>query len=242
MHEKLTKCPNVTWHLPEKWTKFPNFIWCMPEKINKMPEFYMIFTRKIFFPIFWEGQFPSSSSVSYAYGHRVHCGTVCHLLCVVTARREQLNTFQQNCKTIFLDSMSATYTIRCCCCFLVILVPSTWTYLLIYLLILLFYESRSSDARKPLFEYLDAYYCTQGGLKSKSLHFWQITTLNTTNSKLIFEAHVTQVLSYFYYICIFAIVKYCSCNTRAVAIEQFGNRVLMRLPYGVLEYSTIPEI
>ena len=39
-------------------------------KLNKMPKFYMIFARKIFFPIFWEwetAQLPPSPSVSYAY-------------------------------------------------------------------------------------------------------------------------------------------------------------------------------
>jgi len=25
VYEKLTKCPNFTWHLPEKLTKLPNF-------------------------------------------------------------------------------------------------------------------------------------------------------------------------------------------------------------------------
>jgi len=55
MHEKLTKCPKFTWYLPEKLTKFPNFTWHMPEKINIMPEFYVIFARKIFFPIFFGG-------------------------------------------------------------------------------------------------------------------------------------------------------------------------------------------
>jgi len=47
MHEKLTKCPNFTWYLPEKLTKKITF--------NKMSEFYMIFARKIFFPNFFFG-------------------------------------------------------------------------------------------------------------------------------------------------------------------------------------------
>jgi len=47
--------------------------WYMPEKINKMPKFYMIFARKIFFPIFGGGASAPPAPpthVSYAYEQR----------------------------------------------------------------------------------------------------------------------------------------------------------------------------
>jgi len=40
----------------EKLTKFPNFTSHMPENINKMHEFYMIFARKNIFPNLGRGQ------------------------------------------------------------------------------------------------------------------------------------------------------------------------------------------
>ena len=51
MYEKLTKCPNFIWFLPEKLTKFPNFTWFLPENAR-------IFHKnwpKIFFPRFFFG-------------------------------------------------------------------------------------------------------------------------------------------------------------------------------------------
>jgi len=65
-YEKLTKCPNFRWFLPEKIIKVPEFFWYLPEKkfpilhdfARKMPEFYIIIARKIFFPIFFGGAAP----------------------------------------------------------------------------------------------------------------------------------------------------------------------------------------
>ena len=45
MYEKLTKCQNFTWFLPEKLWKYPNFM-VFARKMNKFPEFYNIFARK----------------------------------------------------------------------------------------------------------------------------------------------------------------------------------------------------
>ena len=60
MHEKLTKCPNFTWYLPEK--------------NNKMPEFYTIFARTNSFARIWGATAlsPPWPPVSYAYGSDGH--------------------------------------------------------------------------------------------------------------------------------------------------------------------------
>ena len=69
MYEKVTKCPNFTWFLPEKLAKYPNFFIIFSRKINKIPEFYMTFARqipefyiiiarKIFFPNFRRARAP----------------------------------------------------------------------------------------------------------------------------------------------------------------------------------------
>ena len=42
-YEKLTKCSNFIWYIPEKLTKFP------------LPEFYITFARKTFFRDFFLG-------------------------------------------------------------------------------------------------------------------------------------------------------------------------------------------
>jgi len=66
MYEKLTKCPNFTWFLPEKNQKNTRIFIIFFRKINKisefytifatnMPEFYIIIGRKIFFPNFRGG-------------------------------------------------------------------------------------------------------------------------------------------------------------------------------------------
>ena len=81
MYEKLTKCQNFTWFLPEKLSKYPNFYDICP-KINKipefsdfcpkMPEFYIIIARKTFFPNLGAHD---PCPLSYAYG--CYC-SVCH--------------------------------------------------------------------------------------------------------------------------------------------------------------------
>jgi len=52
MYEKITKCPNFTWFLPEKLTKLSNFTRFLPEK---MAEFCMVVARKIFSRCFFLG-------------------------------------------------------------------------------------------------------------------------------------------------------------------------------------------
>ena len=45
VYEKLTKCPNFRWFLPEKIIRIPKFFLIFARKINKIPEFYMIFAQ-----------------------------------------------------------------------------------------------------------------------------------------------------------------------------------------------------
>ena len=47
MHEKLTKCPNFTWYVPENWAKN-----------NKIHKFYVILSPKIFFSKVFGGKCP----------------------------------------------------------------------------------------------------------------------------------------------------------------------------------------
>jgi len=39
MYEKLPKCPNFTWILPENYKKYPNFYDNCPKKITKFQNF-----------------------------------------------------------------------------------------------------------------------------------------------------------------------------------------------------------
>ena len=76
MYEKLKKCPNFTWFLPEKLEKYPKF-YNIFRKINKIPEFCTIFAQKMpefyiiiarkYFSWILGGTCPLPS-VSYAYG------------------------------------------------------------------------------------------------------------------------------------------------------------------------------
>jgi len=78
MYEKLTKCPNFTWLLPEKLPKYRNF-YDICQKNNKIPEFHMIFARKMpefyiiiarkIFSRILGGHIAPSAPVSYAYWH-----------------------------------------------------------------------------------------------------------------------------------------------------------------------------
>jgi len=47
MYEKLTNCPNFTWHLPEKWHKVPEFYMIFAQKCQN---FHDICLKNIFFP------------------------------------------------------------------------------------------------------------------------------------------------------------------------------------------------
>jgi len=73
MYQKLTKCPNFAWYLPEKkLTKFPNFAWFLPENAR----IYMIIARKICFSEFLGGLPPSATPICA-------CPCVRHRLCVI---------------------------------------------------------------------------------------------------------------------------------------------------------------
>jgi len=43
--EKLTKCPNFTWFLPEKILNYSNFKWYLPVKLTKFPNFTWFFRK-----------------------------------------------------------------------------------------------------------------------------------------------------------------------------------------------------
>ena len=47
MYEKLWKCPNFTWFLPEKNYQNIRIFTIFARKINEIPEFYTIFARNM---------------------------------------------------------------------------------------------------------------------------------------------------------------------------------------------------
>ena len=122
MYEKLTKCPNFTWLLPEKLSKYPNFM-IFAQKINKILEFYTIFARilhnncpKNIFPEFW-GYVPPllpspTESYSYAYMraafpwlHQIQNGCACFRALWRSYNPTPLLVFFRRCLYIYIYSL-----------------------------------------------------------------------------------------------------------------------------------------